>query len=198
VALLGISGGSVISAQPELAGQRRRIIRFGLAGAVGGALGALLLLSQPAGTFEQVVPWLVAFASVVLMLRPWLRSLQAGRVSEHSVAVLLLIGLISIYGGYFGAAAGVLIVATLGAFLADAYARVNALRSIILGTANLSASIIFAVVADIRWSMVVPLALGCIGGAALAPPIVRRIPETPLRLVVGVAGLVVAVTMYFD
>lgn len=196
IALMGTTAGGLISAQPDLVGQRARILRFGAAGAVGGVVGALLLLTQPAATFEAVVPWLVAFASVVLMLRPWLRSLHAGRLHENHPGVVLLIGAIAIYGGYFGAAAGVLIVATLGALMSDAYARVNALRSVVLGTANLAASVVFVLSVDIEWSRVIPLGLGCVLGAAVAPPIVRRLPETPLRIGVGIAGLVLATELY--
>lgn len=196
IALMGTTAGGLISAQPDLVGQRARILRFGAAGAVGGVIGALLLLTQPAETFEAIVPWLVAFASIVLMLRPWLRSLHAGRIHEKHPGVVLLIGAIAIYGGYFGAAAGVLIVATLGALMSDTYARVNALRSVVLGTANLAASVVFVLSVDIEWSRVIPLALGCVLGAAVAPPIVRRLPETPLRIGVGIAGLVLAVELY--
>lgn len=196
IALMGSTVGGLVTAGPDLVGQRRRILRFGGAGAVGGAVGAVLLLTQPAGTFERIVPWLVAFASVVLMLRPWLRSLHAGRLAEDHVAVLLLIGVIAIYGGYFGAAAGVLIVATLGAVLPDPYARVNALRSLVLGTANLAASVVFVLSTPIEWAKVLPLGLGCVLGAAVAPPIVRRLPETPLRVVIAIAGLVLAVDLY--
>ena len=196
IALMGTTAGGLISAQPDLVGQRARILRFGAAGAVGGVIGALLLLTQPAETFEAIVPWLVAFASIVLMLRPWLRSLHAGRIHEKHPGVVLLIGAIAIYGGYFGAAAGVLIVATLGALMSDTYARVNALRSVVLGTANLAASVVFVLSVDIEWSRVIPLALGCVLGAAIAPPIVRRLPETPLRIGVGIAGLVLAVELY--
>lgn len=196
IALMGTTAGGLLSAQPDLVGQRARILRFGAAGAVGGVIGALLLLTQPAETFEAIVPWLVAFASIVLMLRPWLRSLHAGRIHEDHAGVVLLIGAIAIYGGYFGAAAGVLIVATLGALMSDTYARVNALRSVVLGTANLAASVVFVLSVDIAWSRVIPLGLGCVLGAAIAPPIVRRLPETPLRIGVGIAGLVLAVDLY--
>ncbi len=198
VALLGTTAGGLISAQPDLVGQRGRVVRFGIAGAVGGVVGAALLLSQPAETFEQIVPWLVAFASVVLMLRPWLRSLHADRIRENHVAVPVLIGLIAVYGGYFGAAAGVLIVATLGAVMHDVYARVNALRSVILGTANLGATVVFVIVTPIEWLRVAPLAIGCVLGASVAPPVIRRIPETPLRMTIGIAGLGLATVLFLD
>ncbi|CAA9415644.1 MAG: Uncharacterized UPF0721 integral membrane protein [uncultured Propionibacteriaceae bacterium] len=198
VALLGTTAGGLISAQPDLVGQRGRVVKFGIAGAIGGVVGAALLLSQPAETFEQIVPWLVAFASVVLMLRPWLRSLHADRIREHHVAVPVLIGLIAVYGGYFGAAAGVLIVATLGAVMHDVYARVNALRSVILGTANLGATVVFVIVTPIEWLRVAPLAVGCVLGASVAPPVIRRIPETPLRMTIGIAGLGLATVLFLD
>ena len=198
VALTGLTLGGVVSAQPELVGMRRRILTFGGIGVVGGAGGALLLLGLPPGVFEQVVPWLVALGSVVLLLRPWLRRWHAGRLHERHPLVLAVVGTVTVYCGYFGAGAGVLLLATFGAVLPDRMARLAALRSVVVGSANTTAALLFAVAGTVDWSAVLPLLLGAVLGSALGPPLVRRLPETPLRVGVALAGFGLAVVLYLD
>lgn len=200
VALIGVTAGSVSSARPELRGPdtRARLLRFGPVALLGGAAGALLLLRLPPGVFERVVPWLVGFGSVVLLLRPWLRRLHAGRLSERHPLVLAVVAAVTVYCGYFGAAAGVLLLATFSAVLPDRLARLAALRSAVVGIANTTAAVIFAVTGSVDWSAAVPLGLGAVVGSALGPPLVRRLPETPLRVVVALAGLALAVSLYLD
>ena len=198
VALTGVSLGSVASAQPELAGMRRRILKFGGLGLVGGSIGALLLLKLPPGVFEQVVPWLIAFGSVTLLLRPWLRRVHAGRIDEHHPLVTVIIGLITVYCGYFGAGAGVLLVAGFGAVMNDSIARLSALRSAVVGLANTVAAVIFIATGTVDWTMVWPLAIGSVVGSALGPPLLRRLPEPPVRYAVAAAGFVLAVKLLFD
>jgi uncharacterized membrane protein YfcA len=197
VALIGNSIGGISSAQPELRGMRSRILKFGAAGLVGGVVGALLLLALPAAAFDHVVPWLVALGAVVLLLRPWLVRLHAGRVDEHHPAFPGLIGLISVYGGYFGAGAGTLLTAAFGAVMHDNLARLSALRSVVLGAANGVAAIVFISTGLVDWAMAIPLGLGTIAGSALGPPILRRIPERLLRVIVAVAGFALAIDLYF-
>jgi uncharacterized membrane protein YfcA len=196
VALTGVTLGGVASARPELRGQRRRMLTFGAIAVLGGAAGALLLLRLPPGVFERVVPGLVAFGSVVLLLRPWLRRWHAGRLHERHPAVLAVVGVVTVYCGYFGAGAGVLLLATFGAVLPDRLARLAALRSVVVGAANTTAAVIFAVTGTVEWWAVPPLVVGAVIGSALGPPLVRRLPETPLRVAVALAGLVLAVVLH--
>lgn len=198
VALTGVTMGSVTSARQELRGMRRRLITFGALGLAGGTAGALLLVRLPPGVFAAVVPWLVAFGSVVLLLRPWLRRWHAGRLSERHPAVLAVVGAVTVYCGYFGAGAGVLLLATFGAVLPDRLARLAALRSAVVGVANTTAAVIFVATGLVDWSAAVPLGLGAVVGSAFGPPLVRRLPETPLRIGVALAGLVLAVKLFLD
>ena len=188
-ALTGIALGGVGSARPELAGMRSRIIRFGIAGLVGGAVGAGLLVVLPESTFAAVVPWLVAAGSVTLLLRPWLQRLHRGRWSEHHPLTVVTIGLVAVYGGYFGAAAGTLVVAVLGLVLTEPLFKITALRAVVLGLANLVATAIFITRDLVAWSAMVPLALGMLVGSSLAPRLLRRLPDLVVRVVVAVAGL---------
>ncbi len=196
VALTGVTLGGVASARRELTGMRRRMLLFGGIAVGGGAAGALLLLRLPPGVFERVVPGLVAFGSLVLLLRPWLRRWHAGRLHERHPAVLAVTAAVTVYCGYFGAAAGVLLLATFGAVLPDRLPRLAALRSVVVGAANTTAAVIFAVTGTVDWSAVLPLGVGAVLGSSLGPPVVRRLPETPLRVGVALAGLALAVALH--
>jgi uncharacterized membrane protein YfcA len=196
VALTFAALGGLSTAGPELRPQRARVIRFAVAGAIGGAAGAVLLLSTPASAFRQLVPWLVALASIALLARPWLRRIRPDQFGEQHLGLFLFVVGVASYGGYFGAAAGVILLATFGAVLPDSYPIINALKTMVLGSANMSATLIFIFWAPIHWRAVLPLAIGCLLGSAVSPPIVRRLPEMPLRVAVGLAGLALAVDLY--
>jgi len=198
VALTGVTVGSLSSARRELVGQRSRLVRFGALAVLGGSAGALLLLRLPPGVFAAVVPWLVAFGSVVLLLRPWLRRLHAGRLHERHPLVLVVVAAVTVYCGYFGAGAGVLLMATFGAVFADRLARLAALRSAVAGLANIVAAVLFSLTGSVDWAAVLPLGLGAVVGSALGPPLVRRVPETPLRVVIALAGFALAVKLHLD
>ena len=185
--------GGVSSARQELVGTRARLVRFGAAGLVGGAAGALLLVVLPESTFAAVVPWLVALGSVVLLLRPWLQRLHGGRISESGPLAVGAVTLLAVYGGYFGAGAGTLVIATLGLVLTEPLARIAALRAVVLGLANLVATVVFVARGLVEWGSAIPLAVGMVVGSALAPRIVRRLPEVVVRVVIAVAGLGLAV-----
>ncbi|OBB15995.1 transporter [Mycolicibacterium setense] len=202
VALVFNGIGSVLGSRPELAGQSAWIKRIIPVAVAGGALGAALLLCTPAEGFEKVVPLLLAFASVAILLprsRP-----EPTRVADHRahrIKVTMEAGaifLITIYGGYFGAAAGVLLLALLlrtgGATLAHA----NASKNVILGVANSVAAVAFIVVAPVYWPAVIPLGAGCLIGSRLGPMIVRRAPAAPLRFLIGAAGVALAVKIALD
>jgi uncharacterized membrane protein YfcA len=182
-ALTGIALGGVGSARHELTG---------LAGLVGGVVGAGLLVVLPESIFTAVVPWLVAVGALVLLLRPWLQRLHRGRWSEHHPFVVVAIGLLAVYGGYFGAGAGTLVVAALGLVLTDPLFRVTALRAVVLGLANLTATVVFVVRDLVAWTAMLPLAVGMFVGGALAPRILRRLPDLVVRIAVAVAGLALA------
>jgi len=187
--LTGVALGGVSSARTELTGMRSRIVRFGAAGLVGGALGAGLLVVLPESVFAHVVPWLVATGAVVLLLRPWLQRLHRGRWSEHHPLVVVVVGALAVYGGYFGAGAGTLVVAALGLVLTEPLIRVTALRAVVLGLANLVATVVFVARDLVDWTAMVPLAVGMVVGGALAPRILRRLPDLVVRVAVALAGL---------
>jgi hypothetical protein len=195
VALTISSVTSVAASWPELRGRLRRLLPYVLVALLGGVVGMVLLLAFPAEAFEAVVPWLVGLASVALLARPWLQRWRSERFGEHHPAVVSAVGLVCVYGGYFGAAAGVLVMSVIGAVVPDRWAFVNATKNVLLGVSNATASVGFLLLGPVVWSATLPLAAGALAGAAVGPVVVRRLPETPLRLVIGVAGLALAVRL---
>jgi uncharacterized protein len=202
VALVFNGIGSIAGSRPELEGQQTWIKRIAPVAVVGGATGAGLLLSTPAEGFERVVPILLGLASVAILLPR--RGKQEARVADHRrhtagvVLESIAIFLICIYGGYFGAAAGVLLLALLLRAGHATLAHANAGKNVILAIANGMAAIMFAFLAPVHWPSVLAVGIGCLVGSRLGPIIVRRAPAAPLRILIGAAGLVLAVKLGID
>ena len=202
VALIGSSIGSVSGSRAELRGQGRDIRRYTGLAAIAGALGATLLLIGPAGTFQQLVPYLIAGASILLLLSPRLRAIRAGRAdpaaapAAHGAMVPVGLFVTCAYGGYFGAAAGVMILALLLFATDKTLPAANALKNLLLGVANAVAAVGFVIFSDVRLAAVVPLGLGCLVGGRIGPIIVRRVPPTVLRTIIAVAGLGLSIKLW--
>ncbi len=197
VALVFNGIGSAWGSRPELVGQGRFIARLAPVTIAGGAAGAVLLLTTPADAFEKVVPILLGLASLAIVA-PRGAPRVGRRRRRVIVAEAAAIFGIALYGGYFGAAAGVLFLALLLNAGADSLAHANAAKNILLGLANCVAAVVFAVFAPVYWLAVIPLGAGCLIGSRLGPVVVRHAPGTPLRILIGVAGLVLAIKLAFD
>ena len=193
VALTVTSVGAAAGSRAELAGQGPLLRRLAPLMLLGGAVGAALLLVAPARTFEAVVPWLIAAASVALLLQPWIRRAARGHAPgrDGRTPVTTLVGLfaVSVYGGYFGAAAGVLMLALLLVRLPLTLLQGNAVKNVLLGVANAAAAVGFVLVGPVSWPAVAPMAAGLLVGSRLGPAVARRLPATALRIGIGVAGL---------
>jgi uncharacterized membrane protein YfcA len=202
VALVFNGVGSIWGSQPELEGQQQWIKRIAPVAALGGASGATLLLSTPAEGFERLVPILLGLASVAILLPR--RGNQDTRIADHrrhTAGVLLesiAIFLICVYGGYFGAAAGVVLLALLLRAGHATLAHANAGKNVILAIANGVAAVMFAFLAPVHWPSVLAVGIGCLVGSRLGPIVVRHAPATPLRVLIGAAGLVLAVKLGID
>ena len=198
VALVFSSGGSTLGSRPELSGQGLRLVRLGVVAVLGGVVGGLLLLITPPGAFQLIVPWLIAYASIAILVQR--RPQEAQWVDPGGEPIGLTVGvfLVAIYGGYFGAAAGVLMLALLLASTRGTLARSNAVKNVVLGLANAMAAVTFILFSSVHWSLVAPLALGCFAGGRLGPLFVRHAPARPLRIAIAVAGLGLAVHLGID
>jgi uncharacterized membrane protein YfcA len=217
VALLGVGVGAALGSGPELRGRRRELAELVVCGALGGAAGATLLLLAPAGVFERLVPWLIGSAALTVLLprrppgpaAPALTgtgtpseigtggapgTTPAGRTASWSLnaPTALAIVAVSVYGGYFGAAAGVLLLALLLRVTHDTLAHASATRNVVLFAANLIAAVGFALFGPVDWLVCLPMAIGCLAGGRAGPVILRRAPAGPLRAVIAVIGLVMA------
>jgi hypothetical protein len=189
VGIVPAAVGGLLGLRRELAGQGRRLALL-MPFAVGGAVvGAVLLLTTPARVFTRVVPALIVVACLVLLAqRPLARVLEKRRRSRSS---LLGAGLFvaAVYGGYFGAAVSVLVLAILAVTIDDAMQRLNALKVPLAGAMNLVSGVAFAIFGPVHWGYVLVLAPATLVGGRVGASAARRVPDQPLRLVVVVVGL---------
>jgi uncharacterized membrane protein YfcA len=200
---VGLVPGSVsgsIGYRRELAGQRGRLVRLGSASLVGGVIGATLLLVLPAAAFDAIVPVLIALGCVLVVLQPrisrWVaaRAEAQGRtVHPHGAGwVWALVLLTGVYGGYFGAAQGVLLMAVLGVGLQETMQRNNATKNVLALIVNLVAAVVFVVVADVNWTVAGLIAVGAVIGGQIGATVGRRLPAPVLRgfiVLVGITAL---------
>ncbi|PRX44589.1 hypothetical protein B0I33_111101 [Prauserella shujinwangii] len=204
VALFSTTVGAAVGSRRELRGQLLRLARLMVLAAVGGSIGAYLLLTTSARTFELIVPWLIALGSVLLLVREPVRRLADERASARGGAPRLTAGLavavvlIGLYGGYFGAAAGVLMLAVLSVSVTEPLPVTNAVKNIVTGAANVTAAVAYAFLAPVDWAAAGLLGLGCLVGSWTGPRIVRRLPERPLRIAIALAGLGLAVRLWLS
>jgi uncharacterized protein len=199
---LGLVSGSVTGAigyRRELRGQARRLVRFGIVTVVGAVVGALLLLVLPADAFEAVVPVLIVVALVLVLLQPLIaRRLAARSADRHphgGIPLLLGVFATAIYGGYFGAAQGVILVALMGILMDESLQRLNAIKNVFVATANLVSGVVFVFVAPVDWLVVGLLAGGSILGGILGARIGRRLRPIWLRSAIVVVASVAIVQL---
>ncbi|AWK08455.1 hypothetical protein DDQ41_05400 [Streptomyces spongiicola] len=202
---LGLIPGSISGAigyRAELAGQRRRILRLGLAALAGGLAGAMLLTLLPPTAFETVVPVLVTLALVLVVLQPRIsaavqrRRERRGTGAPHSDGgPLLLTALLaaSVYGGYFTAAQGIIYLSLMGILIDDSLQRINATKNVLAAIVNSVAALFFLFVAHFDWTAVLLIAVGSAIGGQVGARIGRRLPPVALRtfiVIVGTAAVV--------
>ncbi|MGQ0575853.1 MAG: sulfite exporter TauE/SafE family protein [Pseudonocardia sp.] len=187
--------GAAAGSRAELAGQGARLRRYAPVIVAGGAVGAGLLLLTPSGAFERIVPFLVGGAAVVLLAQPRIPDAAA---TTPAGALPVSLFAVAVYGGYFGAAAGVLMLALIMVGLPVSLLQGNALKNVLLGMANAVAAAGFAVLGPVAWAAAAPLAAGLVIGSFAGPAVARRLPVAALRVGIGVAALVLAVALAVD
>jgi len=192
---IGLVPGSLSGAigyRRELRGQRDRLLRFGAMSLLGGITGAVLLLVLPPSAFKSIVPFFIVIALVLIVVQPrlggWLAR-HRPHGSEHHAGLLAGIFAAGVYGGYFGAAQGIILIALLALAVNDDLQRLNGLKNVLAGVVNLVAGVIFVVVADVAWGPVALIACGSIVGGQLGARYGRRLSPGALRLVIVVVGV---------
>ncbi|WP_030773125.1 MULTISPECIES: sulfite exporter TauE/SafE family protein [unclassified Streptomyces] len=204
---LGLVPGSISGAigyRKELQGQRARILRLGSVSLVGGLAGAILLLTLPSDSFDTIVPVLIVLALVLVVLQPRLaaalrrREEAAGGDTRHPDGGPALLGgmlLSSAYGGYFGAAQGVLYLGLMGLLLREDLQRINAVKNVIAALVNGVAAVVFLFVAEFDWTAVVLIAVGSTIGGQIGAKVGRRLSPTVLRAVIVTVGIIAIVQL---
>jgi uncharacterized membrane protein YfcA len=195
VSLVLTGAGSVASSRPELAGLGRRVLRLGAVAAAGGAAGAAVLLTTPAGTFILIVPVLIGGSSLLLLVQPRISGLASAPGGQHRVVHGAALFAVAVYVGYFGAAAGIMLLVVLSSMIDEPLVRVNAVKNALSGMANAMAAVCFALFGEVRWKLVVPLAAGFLIGGWIGPAIARRVPAGPFRVMVSLCGMGLAIRL---
>jgi uncharacterized membrane protein YfcA len=206
---IGLAPGSLsgaLSMRAELTGQRDRVVKLGVASLIGGVAGAALLLGLPSSAFAAIVPALIGLGCLLVVIQPWL----SGKLAERRGAadetqrgtgswwLWLGILLTGVYGGYFGAAQGVLLLAIMGIALTETLNRINAVKNVLALMVNGIAGVVFAILpltpwaqpgAEVNWLVALVIAIGSVLGAQLGGRVGRRLPATIYRVIIVVVGV---------
>ena len=208
VAVVACWPGTALASRQELVGTSP-ILKRGLpVAAIGAGFGAVLLLTTTPGVFSRVVPFLVAAGSLSLLAQPALTAAAArlrahpsrrgsgGPLLESTGLVLVLVGLVSVYSGYFGAGSGVLLLVVAMVLLDPGLPRANAIKNMLIGASAVTSAAVFIVAGPVDWAAVTPLALGLFTGSLLGPVLARRMPARLVRSTVAALGLLLAVKLW--
>jgi uncharacterized membrane protein YfcA len=176
----------------ELRGQWRRCGILAIGTTIGAVIGGILLLELPDAVFDAIVPALILLAVALMALRPSPKIHEGGDNMPAGVASSFAVG---IYGGYFGAAQGIILMSLLRLSFAENLQVLNAMKNVLAGVANAVAGLLFIIVADVAWGAAALIAIGSVGGSLVAARYGRRIPPEILRRVVVVYGTIVAIVL---
>jgi uncharacterized membrane protein YfcA len=194
IALLpGYAGGS-LAYRRELAGQRRRARVLGSLCAAGAAGGTALLLVGPASLFRTLAPWLILVACAALAARP-LALARAGTATRSRAGLYGLVGTGAVYGGYFGAGLGIMLLAILGGFLPDDLQRLNALKGLLSLVVAVVSGLVVAIFGPVAWGAAGAMAAASLLGGHVGVGLARRLDEPVLRWAIVVYGCGVAAAL---
>jgi len=198
---VGLVPGSLsgaIAYRAELRGQRSRLVVLGTAAVLGGITGAVLLLTLPGSVFRHIVPVLILVACVLVALQPRLAARIGQRRQPHLHGGPALAGAVfvtGVYGGYFGAAQGVILMSLLGIFFSDHLQRLNAAKNVLALVVNGVAALLFIGFAHVSWEAAGLIAGGSVVGGQLGGALGRRLPAPLLRAVIIVVGVAAAIAL---
>lgn len=193
--------GGIFAQRRDLRGQQARLWLVLPIGAVGGVIGGILLLKTDEHAFRRLVPYLILIATMLLALQDRLRTWLLQHPSHRAAAsgawsVAVPVGVGAVYGGYFGAGLGVILLAVLGLILDDTLTRLNALKQTIALAVNFSAAIYFMFSGRVIWTAAIVMAVGALAGGSIGGRLAGRIRPATLRAIVVTLGFTVAI-VYF-
>jgi len=206
---IGLVPGSLSGAigyRRELAGQRARVLRLAVASLVGGLAGGVLLLVLDEDAFETIVPVLILLGLFLVVLQPRISAWVARRHEALGTGPRGVTGawwvwpavlVTGVYGGYFGAAQGVLLMAVMGIGIAESLQRLNAVKNVLALLVNAVAGVLFVIVADVDWAVVALIAVGSIIGGQIGATVGRRLPDPILRMTIVIVGLTALAVFLF-
>nr|WP_239579985.1 sulfite exporter TauE/SafE family protein [Microlunatus panaciterrae] len=204
---VGLAPGSLSGAwsmRDELKGQRSRVLRLGLASLIGGIVGALLLLRLPSSAFDAIVPVLIGLGCLLVIIQPRLSRMVTARRERQGIQVdpphgslpmWLGVAGTGVYGGYFGAAQGVLLLAVMGIGLDETLPRINAVKNVLAFIVNGIAAVIFIAISDVNWWAAGAIAVGAVVGAQVGGRVGRRLPPTVYRVIIVTVGVAAIISL---
>ena len=187
--------GATAAYRRELEGQRPRLVVLGITSVAGGIVGAVLLLTTPASIFKTAVPFLILLACGLFAVQPLatrkLANRQTGSREHRSVALHAAVFLAAVYGAYFGAGLGIILLAVLGLVIADTLQRLNGLKQVMSIIINSVAVVAYGIFGHVAWSAVAIMAVASLVGGRLGGSFARELSPVLLRSVVLVFGTTV-------
>ncbi len=196
---IGLVPGGVAGAvawRHELQGQGRRVLRLGSASALGAVVGAVALLVLPDEVFATVVPVLIAVSLLLVAFQTRITrrfGRSAGATASQAWWLWPAVALAGVYGGYFGAAQGILLIALFGVGASGTIHHHNAVKNVLSSLVNSVAAVVFLLAAEIDWAIAGVIAVGSVAGAQLGSVVGRRMPAGALRATVVVVASVALV-----
>ena len=201
--------GSSISSQKELKNHKKELLKILPLTIIGSIFGSFILLIEPATSFTHIVPFFILFAGLLLLFpankeRKEIENQTLKKVNGKNsvilkkIAYVIAVFLVGAYGGYFGAAAGVIMLAIFSITSKSGFPVYNALKNVSLGFSNLVATIIYAFRSHIYWLLVIPLGAGLFLGGYIGPKIVRMLPEKIIKAAVALGAIILAASLFIQ
>jgi hypothetical protein len=202
VALVPGTIGGMWSQRKDFRSQYQRLLKLLPAAIVGGIAGGLLILNTNENTFRSIIPYLILLATLLLAAQGRIKSWVVKRIGQahtehHNPLIMLsLVFLASIYGGYFGAGLGVILMAVLGFVTDDSMTRLNFLKQALGFAINLAAAIYFAFSGKVDWMVALVMIFGSLIGGLIGGKLAGKMKPELLRWIVVSAGLIAAVIFF--
>jgi uncharacterized protein len=188
--------GSARGYKEEIAEQRALLLPVVIVSIVGSLIGATLLLVTPPRVFERLIPWLLLFATAIFIVSPWVARGKRDRVPRHAPWQVMLQFFVAIYGGYFGAGMGIMMLAVLAFSGLPNFNAQNAVKNVLTMTINGVALIPFLIARIIDWRFAVPMAVIALLGGYFGARFFRRMPQPFSRAVVIAIGVAMTVVFF--